>query len=92
MSKAYLLYDNNGESYEDYSEWVKTVLLVPDTFNPDEDLLDYYHRLKTAHPEWFRKDGKISGKHSTQAEVAYEADLRARFESIPFLPVPWPLQ
>ncbi len=92
MSKAYLLYDDNGESYEDYDQWVKTVLLVPDTFNPDEDVLGFYHRLKTAHPEWFRKDGQLREAHGSKGNAAYEADLRARFETMPFVPVPWQLE
>lgn len=89
--KVYLLYAERGE-YDDYQQWVTHVLVVSDAFDPDEDMLGFYHRLKIAHPEWFKADGHLRHRFAHKAQIAYEGDLHARFQEIPFVPIPYQLQ
>lgn len=83
--KAFLLTTDNGLAYEDHAWWVTAVFLVPDDWDEIADLRAFFAQQGALGAFRLIKDGWPYRNDRPKADALYEADLRARFESIPFI-------
>jgi hypothetical protein len=87
--KALILKDDDGQTYDDYQEWITNVFLVPDDFEKETDANKFY-TVALRKPEYsklvhFKKNNFLTLKSYPVARKLYIESIKKRFEEIGFI-------